>query len=120
MFDYDLQKYPGEDAFFHINCAKLLDPGATIVGTPAMAFLPALTGPDALTFGTPQVNTAPVTWPDGTSADAGQVVQVKIAGGQPDPKRVGRPYSVTATFSTSNGDTLVARVNLLVLNPAVT
>ena len=110
-----LEKLPGESTIFDIDCSALLADAETITGTPAMTFLPALTGPDALTFGTALVNGAAVTYPDGQVAAIGKVVQVRISGGTCEATQRQRYYSVIATFSTSAGNTLVAKPLLAVL-----
>lgn len=110
-----LEKYPGESALFDIDCSQMLETGETITGTPAMSFLPALTGGDALTFGVPNVNTSAITYSDGRVAPAGTVVQVRISGGTAANTVDPRKYSVAATFSTSASNTLVGRAILAVL-----
>lgn len=109
-----LEKYPGESAIFDIDCTDLLATAETITGTPAMSFLPALTAGDALTFGTPMVNNAPVVYPDRTAA-IGKVIQVRISGGSSEATQRQRYYSVAATFTTTAGNTLVAKAMLAVL-----
>lgn len=111
-----LEKFPGESAVFDIDCSYLLATAETITGTPTMAQLPVLTGGDALTFGAPVVNTEAVTYADGRVAAIGKVVQVRISGGTSASDQTNRTYAVTATFSTSAGNTLVAKALLDVLN----
>lgn len=110
-----LEKFPAESALFDLDCTELLDDGETITGTPTMSFLPALGGGDALTFGTPAVNAAPVTYNDGRVAAIGKVVQVRISGGTSEATQRQRYYSVAATFTTTAGNTLVAKALLAVL-----
>lgn len=117
-----LEKFPAEAATFNIDCSDLLPSGVTITGTPTMSFLPALSGGDALTFGSPTVNSQAVTFtePDGTTRTApiGTVIQVRISGGTSASNQTQRSYSVLAQFTASNGDTLVAKALLAVLSTA--
>jgi len=109
-----LEKYPGESALFDIDCSELLAAGETITGTPTVAGLPNVS-PDALTFGSPVVNVTAVTYPDGRTVAAGKVVQVRISGGTALNTKDPRRYAVTATFTTSLNNTLVAKALLNVL-----
>lgn len=111
-----LEKFPGESALFDFDCTYLLATAETITGTPTLAFLPALTGPDALTFGAAAVNAAPVTYDDGRVAAIGKVIQVRISGGTSATDQVKRQYAVAATFTTSAGNTLTAKALLDVLS----
>lgn len=110
-----LEKFPGENALFDIDCSDLLAATETITGTPTLAFLPALTGGDALVFGVPTVNAAAVTYPDGSVAAIGKAIQVRISGGTSTSASVPRAYAITATFTTTAGNTLVAKASLQVM-----
>lgn len=107
-----LEKYPAESALFDLNCSDSLGVGETITGTPAMSFLPGLTGGDAITFGTPVINGAEATYPDGTTAAIGKAIQVRIIGGTVPDGDERRAYTVLATFTTNQGNTLIARGRL--------
>ena len=111
-----LEKFAGESILFDLNCTDNLAPDETIVGTPSMAFFPAMTGPDALTFGTPVVNSAVIRYLDGKVGKVGGVIQVRISGGTALNATTARIYRVLATFSTSTGNTLVARMKLSILS----
>lgn len=111
-----LEKFAGESILFDLNCTDNLAPDETIVGTPSMAFFPAMTGPDALTFNTPVVNSAVIRYLDGKVGKVGGVIQVRISGGTALNATTARIYSVLATFSTSTGNTLVARMKLSILS----
>ena len=111
-----LEKFAGESILFDLNCTDNLAPDETIVGTPSMAFFPAMTGPDALTFGTPVVNSAVIRYLDGKVGKVGGVIQVRISGGTALNATTARIYSVLATFSTSTGNILVARMKLSILS----
>lgn len=111
-----LEKFAGESILFDLNCTDNLAPDETIVGTPSMAFFPAMAGPDALTFGTPVVNSAVIRYLDGKVGKVGGVIQVRISGGTALNATTARIYSVLATFSTSTGNTLVARMKLSILS----
>lgn len=111
-----LEKFAGESILFDLNCTDNLAPDETIVGTPSMAFFPAMTGSDALTFGTPVVNSTVIRYLDGKVGKVGGVIQVRISGGTALNATTARIYSVLATFSTSTGNTLVARMKLSILS----
>ena len=110
-----LEKFAGESILFDLDCTDNLAPEETITGMPTMAFYPTLTGSDALTFGTPVVNTAVIRYADGKVGKVGGVIQVRIGGGTPTNTTTARLYSVLSTFTTSAGNTLVARMKLSVL-----
>ena len=111
-----LEKYAAESILFDLDCTDNLAPEETIVGTPSMTFFPALSGPDALTFGTPVINEAVIRYLDGKIGKVGGVIQVRISGGTSSNATAPRLYSVLATFSTSTGNTLVARMKLSILS----
>lgn len=112
-----LKKRSGEAVLFDLDCTLMLAPDETILGTPVMSYLPTgMTGTAALTFGSPLVNSSAVTYPDGLTATLGKVIQVRTSGGQPVTLTSPRVYTVLATFSTSRGDTRVARGLLQVLS----
>lgn len=111
-----LEKFAGESILFDLDCTDNLAPDETIVGTPSMAFYPALTGSDALVFGSPVINVAAIRYLDGKVGKVGGVIQVRISGGTSSNATTPRLYSVLATFSTSTGNTLVARMKLSILS----
>lgn len=113
-----LEKFPAEAVLFDLRCKRYLADSETISGTPAMSFLPALTGGDAITFGVPVVNTSAITYDDGTDP-AGTVIQVRISGGSIPADADRRSYAVLATFTTNQGNTLIARGLLDVVSTAV-
>mgnify|MGYP000154887812 CR=1 FL=1 len=53
---------------------------------------------------------------DGKVGKVGGVIQVRISGGTSSNATTPRLYSVLATFSTSTGNTLVARMKLSILS----
>lgn len=111
-----LEKYAAESILFDLDCTDNLAPEETIEGTPSMAFYPALTGADALTFGTPIINEVAIHYADGKVGKVGGVIQVRISGGTSSNATTQRIYSVLSTFSTSTGNTLVARMKLSILS----
>lgn len=111
-----LEKFAGESILFDLDCTDNLAPDETIQGTPTMAFYPTLTGGDALTFGTPVINTTAIHYADGKVGKVGGVIQVRISGGTSANSTTARLYSVLSTFTTSAGNTLVARMKLSVLS----
>jgi hypothetical protein len=114
-----IEKYPAESTIFDFDCSEILAASETITGTPALAFLPALTGGDGLSFGAPVVNPAPVTYSDGRVVAIGKVIQVRISAGTATSTKDRRSYAVRATFATSAGNTLVAKALLYVLPEGV-
>jgi hypothetical protein len=111
-----LEKFADESILFDLDCTDNLAVGETIIGSPVMSFFPALTGGDALTFGTPVINTAAIQYADGKVGKVGGVIQVRISGGNPTNTTTARLYSVLATFTTSAGNNLVARMKLSILS----
>ena len=111
-----LEKFAGESILFDLNCTDNLAPDETIVGTTSMSFFPAMTGQETLTFGTPVVNSAVIRYLDGKVGKVGGVIQVRISGGTALNATTSRIYSVLATFTTSTGNTLVARMKLSILS----
>lgn len=110
-----LEKFAAESILFDLDCTDNLAPDETIGGSPTMSYYPVLTGADALTFGVPVINTALIRYADGKVGKVGGVVQVRISGGTPTNTTTPRLYSVLATFTTSTGNTLVARMKLSIL-----
>jgi len=92
-----LEKRTRESLRYDFGCWDLLVDGETIVGTPTMA----ASEPAGLTFGTPVVNTGPITYPSGFVAQPGQVVQVQISGGVIAVGQVSQRYVVRCVFNTS-------------------
>ncbi len=111
-----LEKFAAESILFDLDCTDNLAADETIIGSPVMTYFPVLTGADALTFGAPFINTALIRYPDGKLGKVGGVVQVRISGGTPSNTTTPRLYSVLATFTTSTGNTLVARMKLSILS----
>jgi hypothetical protein len=71
-----LEKRTRDDRVFDVNCSQLLDPTQVITG------LIEIDGDiDGLTFGSGTINPAPISYPDGTTAPTGKVLQVEISGG---------------------------------------
>lgn len=113
----ELQKFAAESILFDLDCTDNLGAAETITGTPGMSYLPAgLSGGDALTFGTATVNGVATSYPDGKTGKVGGVIQVRISGGTPETSTSARSYTVLATYTTSLGNTLVARGKLSVLS----
>jgi hypothetical protein len=112
----ELQKFAAESILFDLDCTDNLAAGETVIGTPVMSYLPVgLSGADALTFGTATVNGVATSYPDGRTGKVGGVVQVRISGGTPETVTSARSYTVLATYTSSLGNTLVARGKLSVL-----
>jgi hypothetical protein len=111
-----LEKYPRERCVFYFDCTALLGSGETISGVPEFESFPKLnSGSAALTFESPIVNTNPVTLPGGTVVAVGKLLTAIISGGQSATDKDARIYSITATISTSAGNTLVSKSLLKVL-----
>lgn len=113
-----LTKLPGGSEIYDIDCTMRLADGETLVSVDSMTFLPALTGADALSFGSTAINSVQITYDDGRVAPIGKVVQVRILGGTAAPNQPKREYSVIATCTSSLGNTIVAKAPLQVLTLA--
>jgi hypothetical protein len=101
-----LEKTSTDNRVFDLDMSDLLDSAETI------SAIGSVTDDDmALTFGTAAVNPSPVTYPDGTTAATGKVVQVKIGGGSASH---GKNYIVRANVTTSHGNTIQAVAQLRV------
>lgn len=109
-----LEKLPGENATFSIDCSGALYGDQTIVGAPTLSAVPGDEIAGGLTFGTPIVNTEPVSI-SGRTVQAGKAIQVRIGGGTVPSAMRSRPYSVIATLATSTGDTVQVKVTMVVL-----
>ena len=110
-----LEKFSDESILFDLDCTDNLATGETITGTPVMSFAPVLTGGDALTLGAALVKSVPIYYEDGQIGKVGGVIQVRVSGGAPTNTTTARLYSVLGTFTTSTGNTLVARMKLSLL-----
>lgn len=95
-----LEKRTYDDLPFSILCASLLAPGATVSAVNTVLCDPSSAG---LTFGTPIINSAQVTFPDGTIAPANTVIQVKIGGGAIPIQTVSLICTIRAQYTDSNG-----------------
>lgn len=71
-----LEKRLWDERLFDIDFTALLEPTETIAAVQSVT-----ADQGALTFGTPLVNTGPVTYEDGRTAAARKVVQVLISAG---------------------------------------
>lgn len=71
-----LDKRLADTRLFDIDCSALLGANETISSVTSMSV-----DQGGLVFGTPQVNGSPISYPNGTVAQAGKVVQVQISGG---------------------------------------
>jgi hypothetical protein len=71
-----LDKRTADNRGYDIDCSLLLNPTETITSVTSIT-----ADQGTLTFGTPLVNAAPVTYSNGTIAAIGKVVQVEISGG---------------------------------------
>lgn len=85
------------DSFrYDIDCTNLLADTEIIAGSIAL-----ICEPPGLSFGTPIVNIAPVTFEDGTQAAAGKVIQVQISGGKIPTAQQSILHTIRAQFATS-------------------
>lgn len=105
-----LKKLSGEAVLFDMDCSLYLSSDETITGTPTMSYLPTgLSGTAILNFASASVNTVAISYPDGITAAIGKAIQVRISGGAPTTQISPRTYTVMATFTTTRGDTRIAR-----------
>ena len=98
-----LQKRPTDSRQYSLNCVNLLVQGATIASVTSITC-----DVGALTFGTPIVNTTPVSYPDGTVAPTGMAIQVNISGGSIPSGFQSLMCTITAVFIDSFGQTITA------------
>ena len=91
-----LEKRTSETLRFDLIADSLLPAGATLTGTPVLT-----SEPDDLTFGTPVINAGAISYPDGSTAAIGTVVQVLIGGGEIPAGETAVEYTVRALCSTS-------------------
>ena len=71
-----LEKRTWDRRTYAIDCTKLLDASETILSAGAVS-----ADQGSLVFGAPMVNTAPVAFPDGSTAAIGKAVQLRIDDG---------------------------------------
>lgn len=109
-----LEKTSSESKRFDIDCSLPLDTGETITSVTSIA-ADANAG-SVLTFGSPVINAAPVTYIDqfGSSrtAPVGQVIQVNISGGSIPTGRLTLNYTIRAKFATTVNPLVEATVRL--------
>lgn len=117
---FELEKYPGSSDLYDIDCSGLLAVAETLTAVTDVFALPALSGADALTFGTRTINTAQVTFPDGKVAEIGKVIQLRVLGGTAEADQPKRNYSIILTCTTSASNTVIAKAGMQVktLSPA--
>jgi hypothetical protein len=102
-----LEKRTRDDRVFDINCTQLLDAAQVITS------LIDITGDiDGLTFGVGTVNPAPISYPDGTTAPTGKVLQVEISGGTIPTGAAYVDHTLQFALTTSTDPVLVATVVL--------
>lgn len=108
-----LEKRTSESARYDIDCSILLSPGETIASVTSISATP--TG-SPLVFGSPLINTVPLTYTDtfgsARTVGVGVVIQVQISGGAiPTNQRV-QIYTVRAVFATNLNPAIEATVRL--------
>jgi hypothetical protein len=102
-----IPKHPRDDRIFDVNCTQLLDADQVITS------LIDITGDiDGLTFGVGTVNPAPITYPDGTMAPTGKVLQVEISGGTIPAGAAYVDHTLQFALTTSTDPVVVAVVVL--------
>jgi hypothetical protein len=106
-----LDKRTVDSRRYDIQCAALLLNGATIASVTSVT-----ADQGGMTIGTGSINNVALSYPDGTTAAIGTVIQVSISGGTIP---LGSPYlicNVHAVFVTTAGETLDATVQLRLVN----
>ena len=104
-----LEKRSYDSRLFDIVCTGILNANETVQSVTS-----ASSDEGDLVFGPGVPNGAPVVYPDGTSAGAGQVVQIPISGGKPTAGQQSKLYTVRVRFVTSAGYQREATVQLRV------
>lgn len=102
-----LEKRTYDNRLFDIDCTDLLAPTETVS---AVASVSADQG--QMTFGDGSVNGSTVSYPDGTTAAAGKVIQVRISDGVVPPGVGALMCTVRAKFATNINPQLEATVQL--------
>lgn len=115
MSQATLEKRSFDQRIFDINCSALLDSTETISSVTSVAADSA-----GLTFGTPLVNTALVSYADGSTAAIGKVIQVRISAGTIPAGMDYALYTVRAKFVTNVNPALEATVLLRVQDSITT
>lgn len=98
-----LVKYVDESRLYDFVLSTLLQPGEVVESVDSLAA-------SGLTISGAAVNAAPVVYEDGTVAAVGEVVQVRIGGGE-----AGTTYTVRGKVQTSQENTIVFEGELEVL-----
>jgi hypothetical protein len=99
-----LEKRTWEERLFDFDLSGLLAPSVTLASVSAMVAEPA-DGATPIAFGTPAINSQPVSYPYAT-VPAGKVVQCRVSGG------VERSYILRARCMDSNGEHVEGTVRL--------
>lgn len=112
-----LVKRSSESRLFDIDCSSLLGSTETIGSVASIAAEP--TTVPALAFGSPSVNTNPVTYVDEDTGlsrvvAAGKVIQVQISGGAIPAALQSQLYVIRPKFATNLDPVVEATVQLLV------
>lgn len=98
-----LEKRSSEGVLFDIDCSLLLASGETITSVTSITAEPVTT--PAITFGSPVINAAPVTYTDAFGstriAAIGKVAQVQISGGKIAAGAQVQDYIIRAKLATS-------------------
>lgn len=104
-----LEKRTYDERVFDINCSSLLDEAETI--STIVGFVDeGGSSANTFTYSSGVVNSSPITYPDGSTAAVGKVIQVKISGGV-IPTGMTKAYvTVRARFISSSGDKIEGTV----------
>ena len=111
MNTYILEKRTTESILYDLDCTNILDSGETISTVTTIE-----SDQTGLTFGTPVVNTQPITFSDGTVAAIGKVISVRISEGVIPSGAVNQIYTIRAIFNTSESNIREATVLMNVTN----
>lgn len=106
-----LEKRTSETIWYDIDCTNLLDVTETITSITSVT-----ADQSGLVFTAPAVNSAPVTFPDGSTALAGKVISVQISAGVVPSGSTNQIYTIRPLFVTSESNIREATVLLNVTN----
>lgn len=106
-----LDKRTADNRVFDIDCTDLLPTGVTITSVTSIA-----ADQGGLTFGSPAINVAPITYKDGRTAAIGKVIQVRISGGTISTGKPSLQCTVRALFATSAEPAVEATVLLRLID----
>ncbi len=103
-----LDKRTTENVWYDFDCTNLLNAAETIQSITSIT-----ADQSGLTFGTPVINTAVITYPDNTTAAIGKVARCQIGGGIIPAGATEMFYTVRVLMTTNDGGNIREATTLL-------